>query len=276
MGAERDPEPVSIHGGPVASELPGRTVRGGLCEVAPGKFLLRMDGVARYLVSGGSRITIDAAPGADEDSVRLFLLGPVFGALLLQRGLLPFHASAIGTPKGAVLFMGASGVGKSALVAAFHARGYRAIADEVCAIRVSAAGAEALPAVPRLLLWPDAIEQTGLWGPNVRPARPNLRKYQVPLEKGFAAAPSPVHAVYVLSMTNMDKSSLSRVAGLNRFQRLAEFTSGARFVAGMCAENDYFKRVTALAGAVRISRLERSFSLPLRETADLLEEDFSR
>jgi hypothetical protein len=240
-----------------------------------------MEGVARYLVSGGNRITIDAAPGADEDSIRLFLFGSVFGALLHQRGLLLLHASAIETPRGAVLFAGDSACGKSALAAAFHARGYRVIADEICAIEVGANGgvparATIFPALPRLLLWRDVIEQTGLWGGNVRPARANLKRYHVPLEKGFASEPSPIRAVYMLLGTNKREFNPTRVTGLDKFRELADLIFHKWFLSGMCPGNDHFHQLVLLARDVRISRFHRPPGWPLQETADLLEKDFSQ
>lgn len=230
------------------------------------EFLLDIEGIARYRVSSGTEITVDACPEGDEDSIRLFLLGPVFGALLHQRRLLPLHASAIETPKGAVLFAGGSGKGKSALAAAFYTRGYRVIADEICL-----ADPECIPAFPRLMLWPDILDQTGLWNPNVRSARPNLKKFHVPVEKGFAAGPSPVYAVYLLGANNAAESSLTPVSGFNKVAELAEVIYRRRFR----PDDDYFDCLTSVARN-RIMRLDRSSGASLHETADLLERDFSR
>jgi hypothetical protein len=274
---DSNPAQVTICAGPVAHELAGRTARGGLFEVASGMFLLQMEGVARYLVSGGNRITIDAAPGADEDSIRLFLFGSVFGALLHQRGLLPLHASAIETPVGAVLFAGDAASGKSALAAAFLARGYRVIADEICVVETGpGSGISVIPALPRLLLWRDVIEQTGLWGENVRPARANLKKYHVPLQNGFASEPSSIHAVYVLKSANAREFNVTRIAGLDKFRESADLIFRKWFLSGMCPGNNHFHQLTRLARDVRISRVERPSSRPLQETAELLEKDFSQ
>jgi hypothetical protein len=237
------------------------TIRTGCVD----QFLLDMEGIARYRVSAGTEITVEPYPEADEDSIRLFLMGSVFGALLHQRGLLPLHASAIETPKGAVLFAGGSGKGKSALAAAFYTRGYRVIADEICLV-----DGNCFPAFPRLMLWPDILDQTGLWKPNVRPARPNLKKFHVPLER-FASEPSPVYAIYLLGANNAAESSLEPVSGFNKVAELAEVIYGRRF----CAETDFFDRLTSLARH-RVVRFDRSSSASLQKTADLLEREFSR
>ena len=94
--------------------------QGVLYQSAPRQFLLKISRVARYLVSDGNEIIVDPEPDADLSAIRLFLFGSAFGALLHQRGILPLHGSAIVTSRGAVVFAGVSGSGKSALACAFH------------------------------------------------------------------------------------------------------------------------------------------------------------
>ncbi|MGA2713897.1 MAG: hypothetical protein ABSG41_12390 [Bryobacteraceae bacterium] len=269
------PPQVEIGAGVVPCELEERIAKGGLFEVGRGQFLLRLDSVARYLATNGDRIVIDAVPGADEGAVRLFLLGSVFGALLHQRGLLPLHASAIETSKGAVLFAGRSGMGKSALAAAFHARGYRVVSDEICAVHSNSGGSVVWPAFPRLLLWPDVIEQLGLWTPEVRPARANLKKHHVPLGKGFASEVLPVHAIYILTVTNKRDFGISRIAGVDKVPELIGFTLRPQFLGGMNSGN-HFLQVAAMARHVSISHLAQPSTRSLRQTADFLERDFNR
>ena len=79
--------------------------------------LLDIPAVARFLLRAGREILIDLAPSADDDEVRSYLLGVVFGALCHQRGITPLHASAIDVSDGCVAFVGASGAGKSTLIA---------------------------------------------------------------------------------------------------------------------------------------------------------------
>lgn len=261
---------VRIRAGEVAPELSRSTARGGLFEVSPSRFLLRLEGIARYLVTGGDQIVIDPAPEADAESVRLFLLGSVFGALLHQRRLLPLHASAIETPKGVVLFAGLSGAGKSALAAAFYRRGYRVVADEICALD----GNLVRTAAPRLLLWPDIVEELALWSDAVRQVRPNLKKYHVPLRGPASGDSLPVHAMYVLNITNGADFRISRLGGIEKLQVLIKFTFRRQFLWEMESGTGYMDRAAGAARDIPISRFTRSPSRSLMETADLLEGDF--
>ncbi len=60
------------------------------------------------------------------------------------------------TERGAALFLGESGRGKSTLAAALAAGGWRRLADDVAVIEPGGAGAELLPAFPQLKLPPAA------------------------------------------------------------------------------------------------------------------------
>ena len=118
---------VAIRYGAVPSSLDNPTGQGIVYQAKPGQLLLTLDGIANYLVSDGTEITIARAPGSRDDDVRLFLLGSAFGALLHQRSVLPLHGSAVATPHGAAVFVGHSGYGKSTLAAALGlSRGVRA------------------------------------------------------------------------------------------------------------------------------------------------------
>jgi hypothetical protein len=76
---------------------------------------------------------------------------------------LPLHASAIETPHGAVSIAGEIGCGKSTLAAVFHRRGYRVLADDVCAVSLNGVGQPiVIPAYPQLNLCAGVLLQIGL------------------------------------------------------------------------------------------------------------------
>ena len=82
------------------------------------ELLLNIPDVARYLVRGGNEILVDQVHTSKLGDVRAYLLGTVFGVLCHQRGITPFHASAIEVADDCIAFAGDTGVGKSTLVAA--------------------------------------------------------------------------------------------------------------------------------------------------------------
>ncbi len=132
---------VVIRAGPVPEALPDASLRGPTWEIAGERFLLRIPGVARFLLSGGNEIRFEAAAGAGPADIAIFLLGTVFGILLHQRGQIVLHASAVRVAGKAVLFCGASGAGKSTLAAALAQRGFPVMTDDFCARSISTAPA---------------------------------------------------------------------------------------------------------------------------------------
>ena len=74
-------------------------------------FFLDIKNVACYRVQNGQTIWINPYENADENSVDLFLEGSVLGALLHQRGILPFHGSSFLYKEKGIMICGHSGVG---------------------------------------------------------------------------------------------------------------------------------------------------------------------
>ena len=220
-GSNDEPD-VTIRLGEAPATLPAPAragVRGVVWEAAPGAFVLNVDGVARYLVTGGCDVMVEPRGGGDRD-VGHFLAGPVFVALLQQRGVVAFRASAVATEAGAVLFAGGSGVGKSALLAALVARGHAMLADVATAVVPDGSGRpEALPAFPRIHLWADALDALGWRGQAGETVRVGVEKYPVPAQR-FHAAPAPVRAVYVLGAHNRDGIELAPVPPGDAFELL--------------------------------------------------------
>jgi hypothetical protein len=134
----------------------------GLLRMSADEAWLHWPDVGAILVRRGREITLDPPPGTAEDLLRAYLLGPVLGLLLHQRGLLVLHASAIALDGGVVAFLGQAGHGKSTTAASLHARGYPVVADDVVAVDFGAPGGPAaLPGFPQLKLWPDAVTALG-------------------------------------------------------------------------------------------------------------------
>ena len=106
---------VIITYGNVPATVTNLRVKGVRFQAGPGELLLRVDGVARYYVHSGCRITVLPEDGANEDDILVFLMGSAMGALLHQRNILVLHAGAIMVNGQSVIFSGRSGSGKSTL-----------------------------------------------------------------------------------------------------------------------------------------------------------------
>jgi len=114
--------------------------------------------VGAFRMERGSRIVVQPDKGVQPNVLRLFLLGTCLAIALQQRSLAVFHASAIATPMGAMIFVGKKGAGKSSLAAAFEAAGFPFLSDDLAVIDFSQNPAVVLSGFPHVKLWPDSAE----------------------------------------------------------------------------------------------------------------------
>lgn len=134
-----------------------------LCaDVSPSRTHLIWGGVGDLIIEGSQRITVLPGINADEDALRLFILGAGLGVLLHQRGLLVLHASGVVINDRVVGFIGAKGWGKSTTTAILHQRGYAFISDELLVVCFDDHGQpRVIPGSPQIRLWSDALVSTG-------------------------------------------------------------------------------------------------------------------
>jgi hypothetical protein len=242
--------------GDVPAEIPGCLKRGARFQTAPGRLLVWLDNVARYLVSEGREIVVQPAEGATESDLRLFLLCSPMGGLLLQRGCLPLHASAVATGRGAVVFMGPSGAGKSTLAARFQRRGLRPMADDISVIRFAPDGKPwVMPGLPQFKLWPDAVASLGSTADELARLRPQVEKRAYPLGEGFHAEPMPLQRIYVLRAGG--KRELHRLEGMDKLAQILRHTYRAQFVPGLGLAAPHFEAASRLADAARMTLFSR-------------------
>ena len=93
--AEHQAPDIIIRAGDVPARLESALHATEAWETQNGLFLLRIPGVARFLVRQGCEIVFDLDPGCESRTLSLYLLGTCFAILLQQRGNLVLHASAI-------------------------------------------------------------------------------------------------------------------------------------------------------------------------------------
>ena len=250
---------AEIHLGRVGAELPGATSSGVLWQAATGRFLLRVPGVARYLVEGGEGITVDVETRATSDEVRRFLLGTPLAAVYLQRGMPVLHAAVVAPPggSGALVLAGDSGSGKSVLAASLWARGYQVVADDLAPITVDDSGTPVvLPTAGALILWPDAVERLGLANCEPTVCGPEGRRLRID-PGNFAPEPVPVAAVWRLTTHSPDIEVVD-ITGVDRFAAVGTFSFNSRIADALLDRHAYLTLAGAVAAsAIPIRRLAR-------------------
>lgn len=267
---------VTIRYGTVPDALPGAAMIRVCTQACPGQFLFTLDHVAKYLVEDGHCITIEPAPGVTEDEVRLFLMGTVWSALLLQRGLLPLHGSAIRVKDRAVLFSGPSGKGKSTLVASLLDRGYPVIADELCAVvAMENSPPLLLPGFPQIMLWADSLRKLSKDIKRLTQVRPGLEKYILLLRNNACQEPLPMKRLYILNTNDTHSFTLNLLGGVKKNHALIDSTYRFHHVAGHGLSVPHFKQCMDVARFIDVKLVERPVaSFDLEGLVELIVGDF--
>lgn len=135
---DEQPPDIDIRFG--AGDIGPERAAEGPYRVGPHGFEFAMPGVARY-VCVGNRVLVAPEPGANEADIAAMLIATVLPALLWARGEIVLHAAAFADPRRAraVAIAGASGTGKSTLLAQAVAAGACVIADDSLCLRASVA-----------------------------------------------------------------------------------------------------------------------------------------
>ena len=236
------------------------------------ELLLSIPDVARYRISDGAEILVDAEATVPDRNIRLFLLGSAFGALFHQRGLLPLHANAVVIDGRAAIFMGASGAGKSTLAAWFQDQGLPVLADDVCVVGFGEDGPFTSAGVRRLRLSRAAVEARGL-DPSTLPQSyvgdPGFEKFDVPAASDISGgAILPLAALYVLEQA--DQLSISKITGVTAAEQLFAHTYRGGFVRLAGAERVHWSACVRLVSAMPIFRFARNWSLSKMNAQNLI------
>ena len=273
---------VRIELGEVPLQLENPEVKGACYDAGPGRFLLKVKGIARFLVKDGKEIVIHLFPDVSLDDMRVFLLDPVLGALLHQREMLPMQAAAVAVEDGCVLVCGPPASGKTTVVRALIKRGYPLIADGICVLRIDTGqnnggqtSAVALaPGLSQQKIWRDSMKELGEDINSYSPVRSGLKKYSVPANECVVREdrPLPLKKIFVLTPYNHRHVRLTTLSGMERFEALNLNVYKASFVVDGKTRAVYFKTLGQTANTVPVIRAERPVKpFLLNELADALE-----
>lgn len=265
---------VRISFGKVPDSLESPLSKGVRFQAAPGEFLLKVDLVAHYHVKNGDSITIQPFPNSNDEDIRLFMLGSAFGALIMQRGLLPFHGSGIVIDNNGIIFSGVSGSGKSTLAGAFLQKGYSLITDDVSVIEIREKTPFIHPGYPRMKLWKDSLKKLEQYDENLPRVRKMLEKYRIDVTSKFVNEKVPLTTIYILNASNKEGIELKRLRGIEKFNALKNNTYRYNFIRGLQQEKLHFMYLSDIAGKLQVKKITRTNrSFMIDELRDLILKD---
>lgn len=223
-----------------------RASREALCVSIPN--------IVSIIARQGEELIYEPAVGVDDESVRLYLFGSGMAAILMQRGYLVLHGNAVETSNGGVVCLGNSGAGKSTTAAGMLQRGYRIVADDVCAIDSQG---YVLPGLPRIKLWQESADFLGIDTRGFNRIRPELEKFNIPLGSNYCSEPRKIHTIVALDQGSENGVKTEPVLGQKKFLTVQQNNFRPRYVKALGQDPQNFIQITKLASGVSITRLSR-------------------
>ncbi len=242
--------------------------KGVMYQAAKNEFLLEVNNIAKYFVANGNKINVEPFKKEIDKEVRLFLLGSAFGALFIQRGLLPIHGSAVKFGKSATIFTGVSGVGKSSIAAYFVSQAFQVLADDISVVNHNL---EVVPGFPKMKLWNDILQKLKIEDQSLEQIRPDMMKFQLPVNENYFNKPLPLKNIIIINTKNSPGFEFEELTGIKKFNAVKINTYRHRFVQGLDKQQDHFQVLNKLLPETRVYKVARPQSpLLLNEFGDFL------
>ncbi|UXH42748.1 aldolase [Rossellomorea vietnamensis] len=220
--------------------------------------VFKVKNLAIFSIQEGKRVIVSPLSEWDENKTRLYLLGTCMGVILLQRGMIPLHGSAIVIDGRAYGIVGDSGVGKSTLTTAFIKSGYKFLSDDVIAVSLSEKNIPFVnPSYPQQKLWQDSLDVFGFDSQQFKPLFDRENKYAVPVEENFHSEPKPLAGIIELIKTEEEHMEVCQLSNLNKVHTLFKHTFRNFLVQRLSLLDWHFHHSTEIANQIQIHQLKR-------------------
>lgn len=233
---------------------------------------LAYDEIGVLLVREGREIIVRQDPRGDPRGLAAFVLGPGLGMILLQRGTLALHASAVGLGGAASIFLGGSGWGKSTTAGALERRGHRLIADDIASVTRHGNEHVVQPGFPTLKLSSESAEALGHQYGDMHELHALVRKRGRTLESSFEDAPLRLGRIYVLA--DGEALGIEQISGSAALVELVRHSYAPALLGDTGLSATHLRQCADLARSVPLRRLTRPRSLSrILELVEAIESD---
>jgi hypothetical protein len=227
------------------------------------EFILNIPGTGRYQAIRGRQIRLEPHPGSEMRDTRIYVLTVCMAALLMQRGRILLHASAILHRGRLQLFMGDSGAGKSSILAELWKRGHKPFTDDVCVLSPSESEEETYMAhatYPMMKLWQQTISELddGRFDASHR-IWSDTDKYGQFFHESFLLQSYPVERIFILDPDPLHAGGYQarRITGIEAFSLLTEHTYRKQFIHYIALQAAHSKAISSLVQGTEISMIKR-------------------
>lgn len=244
-------------------------------EIGVKQLLLRLEGVAFFLVTNGNSIIVDKRCEDCDNDVRLFILGTCLGTILLQKNILPLHASAFEYKGEAILICGNSGVGKSSTANSFRIEGHKMLTDDICAISFDHDKPCAISGYPQSKMWEDSLNALNVNLEGLETIRKEISKRKLPIRNSFYTGTLPIKRMYLLTKYNGKTIEVNEVTQGNKINCVLKMTFRKYLIKDMKIQVGHFINTTKFAEQVEIRRIRRPNDCKIEDLKIFIENDIT-
>lgn len=237
-------------------------VRRAFSLINKDEYLFEVRFVGKFYAREGNFILVEPFDGSDDKSIRLFLLGSVFAAIIYQRGWIPLHASAICKSEKLTIFAGNSGAGKSSLAASLSLRGYQLFTDDICILKKENNSKVAITGsatYPMLKLWEDTIVNLNSDKfISENKIRPHLPKYGQFFFESYQTKQVLVDKIFILETSYSSSNvSIEKLSMIDAFKHLERMAYRPHFIYAVELRETYFTMLSALCSTITVWKVGR-------------------
>lgn len=250
---------VQVVYGKVPEEIENPKSQRVLVQSNENEVLLKMPGVARYLVEGDSKITIELTDENRKNDAEKYVLTFILGVLSFKKGFFPLHGGGVVHKGEAYLFTGHSGAGKSTTLAGLAQRGFQPLADDISNFFVHDGKVFVHPCFPRFKLWKDSMQMLNNEGSGEYKLGTDIEKYLVPVGDDFPTGPIPVKRIYLLQEDRDDKTFFKEIKGKEKLMKLKQNSYKPWMVKAFNLNQKHFSLMNDIAAQVELKEFHRPF-----------------
>jgi len=192
------------------------------CRFNEHEFFYHLPGQVKFLVSDGKTIVVENV-NDDLDHMLLFFYSNAIAAVLLQRGLTPFHVSGVLNEDGKVwLFAAPSKTGKSTTALKLNERGFELFTDDTALFELRDGVPMAIASYPMVRVWEETLDNQKVFNNDLAyQMRPDVNKYGIHFHEKFSHDPVEIAGIVFLDNTT-DRLDVEPITSGLAFQLLRQ------------------------------------------------------
>lgn len=240
-----------------------RKLMNRVIAIIENSLIFRINDVFFY-TSNGNQIIIEMNQQMDINTIKLYVLGTCLGAILMQRGTIPLHGSAIQFKSKGVLVLGDSGAGKSTLVNCLLAKDCLILTDDVIATCKDNNKYFALSSYPEQKLHEEALAKNTIKlyrNKKVPYIDNNKKKYYISRSSQFFDGKTSIDIIIVLVISDDVKLEITKVKGVKKVEMLMNNIYRYEFITGLNILEKCFEVCSEIASQADIYLIRRPQNL---------------